>query len=225
MTARTASWAGHGELPRSLVLIVPLFLTYQIGVLFAGHVNGADVVTRAAYATLGRETYLLVNAAIAIGFVLWLRQGDRWATLRLDVVGPVALEAAIYALCLSALVTLVIDRVLGLGLTAASMVNALGAGVHEELVFRLALFGGLVALLWRTALHPRLAVVLALVVSSVAFSAAHHAGSHGEPFTQHAFAFRVLAGAIFGLVFWFRSLAHAVYAHALYDVLVYWRTP
>jgi len=33
----------------------------------------------------------------------------------------------------------------------------------------------------------------------------------------------VLAGAAFGLIFWFRSLAHAVYAHAIYDLLVYWR--
>ena len=75
----------------------------------------------------------------------------------------------------------------------------------------------------REALHPRVAVAFAIIASAVAFSAAHHAGTYGEPFTQHAFAFRCLAGIVFGLVFWFRSLAHAVYAHAFYDMLVYWR--
>jgi hypothetical protein len=218
------SWAGHGDLAASLVLIVPLFLTYEVGVLFAGNVNGADVVTRAVYGALGRSTYLLVNAVIAIAFLVWLRRGQRWATLRLDTVAPVILEAAIYALTLGALVTFVLDRLLGLGLTPGELVNALGAGVHEELVFRLGLCGGLVALVSRTAVHPRVVVAFALVASAIAFSAAHHVGTYGEPFTQHAFAFRCLAGVVFGLVFWFRSLAHAVYAHAFYDMLVYWRS-
>ena len=30
----------------------------------------------------------------------------------------------------------------------------------------------------------------------------------------------MLAGVAFGLIFYFRSLAHAVYAHFLYDVYV-----
>jgi hypothetical protein len=218
-----AAWWGHGDLAASLVLVMPLFLTYQIGVLFYGNVNGADVVTRAAYGALGRSTYLLVNATLAIGFLVWLRRTQRWNTLRLEIVAQVFLEAAIYALTLGALVTLLLERVLGLGLSLHSLVDALGAGVHEELVFRLALLGGLVALLQRSELDPRLGVAIAMVVSAVAFSAAHHAGTYGEPFTTHAFAFRCLAGVAFGLVFWFRSLAHAVYAHALYDILVYWR--
>ncbi len=112
-----------------------------------------------------------------------------------------------------------------MGLGVASVVDALGAGVHEELVFRLLLFGGLVAILGRS-LGPtdqRTAVACALVASSVLFAAAHHAGAHGEPFTMHAFAYRCIAGAAFGMIAWHRSLAHAVYAHTIYDLLVYWR--
>jgi hypothetical protein len=52
------------------------------------------------------------------------------------------------------------------------------------------------------------------------FAAAHHLGAHGEPWTAHAFAFRTVCGAAFAAMFWFRSLAHAVYAHVLYDILV-----
>jgi hypothetical protein len=36
--------------------------------------------------------------------------------------------------------------------------------------------------------------------------------------------YRCCAGGVFALVFWFRSLAHVVYAHVFYDVLVYWRS-
>jgi len=219
---RSTSWSGHGDLAASLVLIFPLLLAYEIGVLFAGRVNGADVVTRAIYGALGRTTYLLVYAVIAIGFLVWIRKGRRWATLRLDIAAPVILEAAIYALTIGSLIGLVLDRVLGLGVTGGSIVNALGAGVHEELVFRLGLLGSLV-ILGERHLERRVAIALAIVASSIVFSAAHHAGPSGEAFTAHAFAFRCFAGVAFALIFWFRSLAHAVYAHFLYDVLVYWR--
>ncbi|HEX5062947.1 MAG TPA: CPBP family intramembrane glutamic endopeptidase [Kofleriaceae bacterium] len=210
---------GHGDLEASFVLIFPLLLAYEIGVLFAGRVNGADVVTRAVYAIApSRAAYLLIYACVAVLFLLWIRREGRYRTLRLEIAAPVILEAAIYALTLGALITVVLDRLLGLSLDGNSVVAALGAGVHEELVFRLGLFAGFVALL--EGLERRFAITLALVTSSLLFAAAHHLGAHGEPFTMHAFAFRALAGAAFGAIFWFRSFAHAVYAHVLYDLVV-----
>jgi hypothetical protein len=102
----------------------------------------------------------------------------------------------------------------------ATVVSALGAGVHEELVFRLGLLAGMVTFLRGGGTDRRVAVLLAFLFSAPLFALAHHAGAHGEPFTIHAFAFRTLAGLAFGAIFWFRSLAHAVYAHALYDLVV-----
>jgi hypothetical protein len=210
---------GRGDLGASLVLIFPLLLAYEIGVLFAGRVNGADLVTRAVFAVAGsRAAYLAIYAVIAAGFLVWIRHTRRWGTLRLALAGPVILEAALYALMLGALVSLVVDRLLGLGLTCPSVISALGAGVHEELVFRLALIAGLVAV--ARPLGPRCSVAVAIAASSVLFAAAHHLGAHGEPWTAHALAFRAVAGGAFGAIFWFRSLAHAVYAHVLYDLLV-----
>lgn len=218
---RSATYSGHGDLGSSLVLILPLLLAYEIGVLFAGRVNGADLVTRAVYAAAGsRAAYLAIYAVIAAGFLVWIRHTRRWSTLRLPLAGPVILEAALYALTLGALVSLIVDRLLGLGLTASSVIAALGAGVHEELVFRLALIAALVAA--ARPLGARLAVAAAIAGSSLVFAAAHHLGAHGEPWTAHAFAFRTVAGVVFGTIFWFRSLAHAVYAHVFYDILVAW---
>jgi membrane protease YdiL (CAAX protease family) len=216
---KNLSRTGHGDLEASFVLIFPLLLAYELGVLFVGRVNGADVVTRAVFVLAGGRTmYMLLYACIALWFLLWIRREQRYRTLRIETAAPVILEAAIYALTLGALITLVLDRLLGLSLSGNSVVAALGAGVHEELVFRLGLFAGFVALL--EGLERRFSVVLALVTSSLLFAAAHHLGVHGEPFTLHAFAFRALAGAAFGAIFWFRSLAHAVYAHVLYDLVV-----
>lgn len=208
---------GRGDLEASLVLIFPLLLAYAIGVLFVGRVNGADLVTRLLYGTLGKAPYLLVYALAATMYLLWVRRNNRANTLRLEVVAPVVLEAAIYAFTLGGVITLLLDRLLGLSLGGPSIVGAIGAGVHEELVFRLGLFAGLVGVLRGTG---RAGVVFALFASSILFAAAHHVGPYGEPYSNHAFAFRACAGAAFGAIFWFRSLAHAVYAHVLYDLVV-----
>lgn len=223
-----AKVTGKGDLTSSLVLVFPLYLAYAVGVLFSGHVNGVDFVSRHVWALCGydRFGYLLVHGLVATGFVLWLRRTRRTRSLSADVVVPVVLEAAIYALTLATVIHAVIDLASGLvpGLAVGSagdrVVASLGAGVHEELVFRLGLGAGGAWLLIRAGASPRLALALALIASSLLFAWAHHVGPHGEPWDRDVFTYRALAGVIFALIFWCRSLAHAVYAHVLYDVWV-----
>jgi hypothetical protein len=220
--ARTSAF-GRGDLVASLVLVFPLFVAYEIGVLFSSTVNGVDVITRAVYAACGRDRalYLLVHVTLAAAYLVWLRRQRRERTLAMDVVGPLVVESSLYALSLGLILPLVLAQAhLSLGATGDAIVISLGAGVHEELVFRLALMAGGIALLRRSELSPRAAFVTALVGSALLFSLAHHLGAYGEPFRVHAFVFRALVGVLFGLVFWYRSFAHAVYAHVLYDLYV-----
>lgn len=223
---------GRGDLVASLVLVFPLYLAYAVGILFAGTVNGVDFVTRHVWAACGhdRVAYLLFHVAVGAGFVWWVRRNARHArSLSLEVAAPVAAEAAIYALAMGTVIRLVmahlIDPVLStgdgpLGASGERVVASLGAGVHEELVFRLGLMGGTGWLLIRAGLPPRWAIAIAVIASSLLFSWAHHVGPFGDPWSRDVFVFRVLAGAVFALIFWFRSLAHAVYAHVLYDIWV-----
>jgi Type II CAAX prenyl endopeptidase Rce1-like len=87
-------------------------------------------------------------------------------------------------------------------------------------VFRLGAFAGGAALLRLLGLRSTPAVLIAFLASSALFSAAHHLGAAGEPFALPVFVYRTLAGCIFAAIFYYRSLAHAVYTHALYDVYV-----
>lgn len=227
-----ASVLGHGDLVSSLILIFPLFLAYEIGVMFSTSINGVDFVTRIIFAAVGydRDNYLLVQLVLAAAFFAFVIRARGHNVLRSEVVIPVVLESAIYALTLGSFIILIMQKLLGfalsvgdsmaLGATGETVVVALGAGVHEELVFRLGLMAGGAALLERTGMYLRFAVPLALGVSAVVFSLAHHLGPYGESFSLDVFTYRVLAGAIFGLIFYYRSLAHAVYAHFLYDLYV-----
>jgi hypothetical protein len=215
---------GRGDLPTSLLLIFPLFLAYEVGVMFSPTVNGVDFVSRWVFAAVGydRDRYLIVHLVLAVvflGLLLWLR---RRRSFSLRVWPPMLIEAAIYALTLGSAIVFVRSRVFGmsLGPEGQAFFMSLGAGVHEELVFRLGLMGGGAAALMLVGLDRFWAVTLALVASSLLFSAAHHAGPLGDPFDMSVFIYRALAGVAFGLIFYFRSLAHAAYAHFLYDVYV-----
>lgn len=232
--SRSNRVTGHGDLATSLLLIFPLFLAYELGVVFADTMNGVDFVTRSVFHLVGRDpdTYIMVHLAAAVLYLGYLVYLQRRRGFSLAMLTPMLLESAIYALTLGSLIVFVMYNLLGmdgllsigeslaLGPTGQKVVISLGAGVHEELVFRLGLMAGGAWVLRRLGLAHTTAVVLALIASSVAFSVAHHLGPFGEPFHIPVFTYRVLAGAVFGLIFYFRSLSHAVYTHFLYDLYV-----
>ncbi|MBI4508302.1 MAG: CPBP family intramembrane metalloprotease [Deltaproteobacteria bacterium] len=221
---------GHGDLAASLVFIFPLFLIYEVGVLFAPAQNGVDFISRHVLSLLGnsRGRYLLVHVAMALVFialVAWLRHVrkiDRGRFL------PMLLESAIYALTLGSFILFVMRNLLGIQplasgpeLGAASgVILSIGAGVHEELVFRLGLCAGGAALCRLLGMRHFVAVAAAFLFSSSAFSLVHHLGVYGDPWSFAVFVYRTLAGLVFACLFYFRSLAHATYTHGLYDLYV-----
>jgi len=101
------------------------------------------------------------------------------------------------------------------------LVMSVGAGVYEETVFRLGLLTGLAVLFDKVVgLGRFVAVSLAFLLSSLAFSAMHHIPPYGDPLGLGIFTFRTLAGLFFAALFRFRGYAVAVYTHALYDIYV-----
>ena len=147
---------------------------------------------------------------------------------------PVLLESAIYALTMGSVICLVmvdllhVDPKLAIACATgpeqagllSKIVLSLGAGVHEELVFRLIMVGGGTWLLSNVlGLRRPIAIVFTMLVSSVLFSAAHHVIG-GEPYRTGAFVYRILCGLIFASIFQWRGFAVAVYTHALYDIYV-----
>jgi len=218
----------------SLVLVFPLFLIYQVGVLFTlPMLNGADFLTVFLFHNLGLTTgaYLAYTAAVAVAFAVAVGVLRRKQRFDPKLIVPVIVESAIYALTMGSLIVFVMTKVLhvsprlaggiasqGLG---TRFVMSLGAGVWEETIFRLGIMTGVAVLLERVlGLGRWIAVVVALLVSSVLFSAMHHIPPYGDKLELGVFVFRVLAGCFFGLVYWFRGFAIAVYTHALYDIYV-----
>ena len=215
----------------SLVLVFPLFLIYQVGVLFTlPLLNGADFLTVFLFRKVGLST--AYTAAVTVLFAIAVAMLRRRQRFDPKVIVPVMIESAIYALTMGSVIVLVMTKVFGLspqlagGMIASQgivgrAVMSIGAGVYEETVFRLLLLGGVAALLERgLGLARWLAVGAAFVLSSLLFSAMHHIPPYGDPLHLGVFTFRFLAGMCFATLFWFRGFAVAVYTHALYDLYV-----
>ena len=233
----TTSWRqsgplGRGNLPLSLVLIFPLFFAYEIGALFSNTLNGVDFASRIIFAAAGNSgtAYLAIHLCLALAFCGYIMLARRRDAFRWQVLGPLLLECTVYALTLGTAIVFVLDtatRVLplalgdvALGPRGIALVTSLGAGVFEEVVFRLGILSGVFALLRHIGVQRFACLMLAIAVSALLFSLAHHIGTNGEPFDRSVFLFRMLAGVAFSLIYYFRSLAHAVYSHFLYDAYV-----
>lgn len=223
------------DLFTSMVLVLPLFILYQIGVLLTGGVrNGVDFVTGffwwVAQDQLGY--YLLINLGILVCFVISIFLLRHRGTFRPKIWPWVMAESTIYAIFFGSAVIKLMS-VLGLGALLSTgtgaeqpgvvqaFVLSLGAGLYEETVFRLIGMGGIFLLLKKLDKLPTWAnAAIAVLASSVIFSAIHHIGALGDPFTLGVFTFRIFAGILLALIYYLRGFAVAVYTHAIYDIIV-----
>jgi|WetSurMetagenome_2_1015567.scaffolds.fasta_scaffold199120_2 membrane protease YdiL (CAAX protease family) len=97
----------------------------------------------------------------------------------------------------------------------------IGAGIYEELVFRLVLISVLVLLAADLLGRSRgLAVPLAVLIAALLFAAHHHPPVGSDPFEPGRFAFRTLAGVYLGGVFVVRGYGPAAGTHAAYNLIV-----
>ncbi|MBN8609064.1 MAG: CPBP family intramembrane metalloprotease [Deltaproteobacteria bacterium] len=226
----------------SLVLTMPVFLVYHLGLLLTDLRNGADLVTGLMVQVLDRSLlgYVALTLSVAVGVALagrHLRKRDHHA-LEPKALVPVIAESTVWSFVMLVSVGWLTAQIVGVWLSMdhapllqlgprtlgplERIVMSAGAGFHEELVFRVGLFGGGALALERLAkLSTTRAALIAALVSSLLFSAVHYVGALGDGFTIASFLFRFFMGLAFAALYRFRGLAVAVYTHTIYDLLVF----
>ncbi|MGD0382904.1 MAG: CPBP family intramembrane glutamic endopeptidase [Thermoguttaceae bacterium] len=208
----------------SLVFIAPLLAIYEAGVLIWGVQNGAYAWLRQFLDLMGFSQHLLLpllTVCVLLGWHYLIHEPWRFSP---GVLSPMVAESFLLALCLQVLLVFQGTLLLSTGQAAepgvgAKMVGYLGAGIYEELLFRLILLSATVWLIRRWWTAHNLSLMLAVLVSSVIFSAAHYVGAAGYDFQWFSFLFRFMAGVFFSILFIYRGFGIAVGAHATYDIL------
>lgn len=245
--ARAPSGSSYWALSRaprySLTFALPLLVAYEalaalLGGAGGGGVrNGADVWLKTPFVALLGAHGPLAFGIVVLGVALALIVRDLRRTrqpLRGEVFAGMLAESAAMAVVCGLVVGTATARLLqslpGLALAVEPLASlgwpsklmiALGAGLYEELLFRVVLVSGLMLLARRAlGLGPAASAVAATVGGAVLFALAHHVGAFGEALTVQAFTFRVLAGLFFSGLYVLRGFGITAWTHALYDVMV-----
>ncbi len=221
-----------------LVFLIPIIVAAELGVLGVGGENIGDKLV--AHRMLVRffdlfgviGLHLPALALVVTLIVQHILARDRW---RIEPIVPAAMvvESAFLTGPLLILVLLLqpasaaaaaLQSEPGLLNPKSGILLALGAGLYEEMLFRLVII---------TAVHfvaadllrvpDAAAKVIAIAVSAAMFAMHHDTGippELGGGTDWRLFSFYVLAGIYFGVLFLGRGLGIAVGVHACYDLLV-----
>jgi Type II CAAX prenyl endopeptidase Rce1-like len=236
---RQSYWVASRSPRYSLLFALPLLVLYEALAVArparagGGAIrNGADVMLhRIAYALLGAWGPLVLMGAV-VAVCVWMVRRDlrRGGGLRAGTFALMFAESAVLSVVFGLVVgtataellgqlrTLSMGPIQNMDATTRLMLS-LGAGLYEELVFRVLLVGGL-------ALGARVVLGLgrvtagigATIIGALAFSAFHYIGPYGEPLQLPSFLFRTISGVVFSALYLTRGFGITAWTHALYDV-------
>ena len=213
---------------------LPLFLFYELVVVVGGGAGGstvrlgAEIWTKEALGLLGLRSHLALGLVVAVlGAGIAWKERDRSLPVRGRYFLGLALESAVYAVVLAIAVSRLVGLILGAfpAFGDAALLTqiglSVGAGLYEELVFRVLLVGGLYRLARSGSdTSRRTAYASAAVIGALIFSAVHYVGPLGDAFALNSFAFRLLYGLALNGLYIVRGFGVAAWTHALYDVML-----
>ncbi|HKW48688.1 MAG TPA: CPBP family intramembrane glutamic endopeptidase [Gemmatimonadaceae bacterium] len=245
---KRGSYFDVSRAPRySVVFALPLLIAYEAlaaalsGPTSASQIrNGADVLLKEAFiAVAGRNGPLIfIASVIAIGIWFVARDIKRTSQgIRPVIFGGMLAEAialaAIFGVVIGTLTTKLLGSLHVLSMLAVApgpiahmswptkLMLSLGAGLYEELLFRVLLVSALAAL-GRVVFGfgVKGAGVFATIVGALIFSAFHYVGPFGDPFSLTSFTFRAISGVAFSALYLLRGFGITAWTHALYDAFL-----
>jgi hypothetical protein len=222
----------------SVLFALPLLIVYEALAAFLSQPgrgelrNGADVLLRAAFTTVAgpHGTLVFMAAVILLGVYFVVRDMRKSKDLRGRVFLGMGVEAVVLAAVFGLVIGTITAQLLGtlhalamgpLDNTsgATRLMLSLGAGLYEELFFRVLLVTGLATGAKVVfGFGPRGAAIFAVLVGAFLFSAFHYIGPYGDPLQLQSFVFRMLSGVAFSALYVLRGFGITAWTHALYDV-------
>ena len=245
---KRGSYFDMSRSPRySVLFALPLLIAYEAlaaaltGPRSASQVrNGADVLLKEAFiAVAGRNGPLIFIAAV-VGIGIWFiardikrsGQGVRPLVFGGMVAESIAL-AAIFGVIIGTMTVKLLGSLHVLAMTGAPttqiaamswstrLMLSLGAGLYEELLFRVLLVSALAAgsrIVF--GFGTRGAGVFATIVGALIFSGFHYIGPYGDPFRLTSFTFRAISGVAFSALYLTRGFGITAWTHSLYDAFL-----
>lgn len=219
----------------SYLISLPLLLLYEVLIFISqpdpSHMVrvSVDVWIKTLFSYIGSNILSITLIVIAlIGIIIVYKERERLSTLKSSYFVGMLVESFFYAIGLALLLGIIVGALIQFiqpksiaSLSALQKIAlSLGAGLYEELFFRVLLVSGLLYLFNYFMTKKGLAFTLAIIVAALLFSLVHYVGALGDPFTLGSFLFRFLFGLALNAIYLWRGFGIAAWTHALYDIMV-----
>ena len=216
----------------SAVAALPLLVIYEILIVLSqsrywGIRNAADVWIRTFLMAFDLQaqhiTFVLIGISLAL--IPIAKSRARGIKLKANYFALMFAECLAFSLVLGVLLQSIL-RLGGLssgGPGSGLMQNlalSVGAGLFEEIIFRVILLNLLFLLLSPLLKKKVVAAVFSVLLASFLFSLSHYVGTMADTWQLYSFMFRWAAGLLFTVLYFVRGFAITAYTHALYDIWV-----
>ena len=216
----------------SAVAALPLLVIYEILIVLSqsrywGIRNAADVWVRTFLMAFDLQaqhiTFVLIGISLAL--IPIAKSRARGIKLKANYFALMFAECLAFSLVLGVLLQSIL-RLGGLssgGPGSGLMQNlalSVGAGLFEEIIFRVILLNLLFLLLSPLLQKKVVAAVVSVLLASFLFSLSHYVGTMADTWQLYSFMFRWAAGLLFTVLYFVRGFAITAYTHALYDIWV-----
>ena len=169
-----------------------------------------------------------IGLALIIGGIIIFMRRHNLPALKMRYFALLLVESVVYAVLFSILISQFLELILQMdiqqnssGLSKFQLFSlSLGAGLYEELFFRVILVSGLFYGIKYFFKSKKTAYAISAIIAAVAFSGVHYTGEFADPWTLGSFLFRFLFGLTLNVIYVVRGFGCAAWTHALYDLIV-----
>lgn len=219
----------------SYLMALPLFICYELLMLMTRPSDGeivriaVDAWIKYLFSTFDVNILALTLLLfVLLGMVIFYKERSHLSELNWKYFYLMFFEAIAYAVILLFLISGMITQIFNLALSESieslsvlqQFTLSLGAGLYEELFFRLILVSAGIWIFSKLLDKRWAGGIAAVVLSAFIFSIAHYTGSLGEAFTFTSFTFRLLFGIALSAIYLLRGFGMAAWTHAIYDIIV-----
>jgi len=222
----------------SYLMCVPLLLLYELLILISQPDTAylvrisVDVWFKTIFSYFGLNAIsaTLFSAAI-IGGIIVFKKRDQLQHVKKSYFGFMLAEAFVYAVAVSIIISMFLGALLNLsadsslaGMNKLQLIAlSLGAGLYEELFFRVILVSLLVYIFSKIFKGKKSAYSISAIFAALLFSGVHYIGEFADIFTFGSFLFRFLFGLALNVIYVTRGFGMAAWTHAIYDLIVIMR--
>jgi len=189
--------------------------------------NSADIIIRNIFNNFGSYAEAIYSLSLlsSIMFLYFINKDKKQLDIQFSYLVLMFFEGCIFGFILLLILndlnfTLISTNVYQTNLLL-NLYLSIGAGIWEEILFRVILFSLLIKIFSLILKDNNLIIIiLSIIISSIIFSLFHYIGQGADQIDLNSFIIRFIGGLLLCSLYYFRGFGVSVIAHISYDFIL-----